>query len=128
METTTTLSIFDRLIGILERIKAGIVKRDQQIDMALQETHKALIETEMYIKDSRADNRNSKKEEELAKLWYAASIPMRYVDNDLAKIMSLKGGYWSNPDSWEDMRSGDADISLRNVSNLMNELFSKSNN
>ena len=49
---------------------------------------------------------------------------MRHVDKKLAKIFSLKGGYWSNPDSWDDMRSGKSDISLENVENLTFELLS----
>jgi hypothetical protein len=125
MEVTTALSIFDKLLDLLGLVKAGKIKRNEQVDLAFHKTHKALIETEVYIQNTTAQGRKRQKETELAELWYEASIPMRHVDKKLAKIFNLKGGYWSNPDSWDDMRSGDADISLKNVQNLYSELFSK---
>jgi len=124
IEVTTAISIFDKLLDIFGLVKAGEIKRDEKVDLALQKTHLALVETQAYIRIISVQERNPSKEQDLANLWYQASIPMRHVDRELAKIFNLKGGYWSNPDSWRDISSGESDISLENVEKLTFELLS----
>ena len=124
MELTTAISIFDRLLDIFGLVKAGKVVRDEKTDLALQKTHKALVETQAYVRESQTQGRIPEKERALADLWYDASIPMRHIDKELAKIFNLKGGFWSNPDGWDELRSGESDISLNNVEKLAFELLS----
>ncbi len=123
IEVTTAIPIFDKLLDVFGLVKAGKIKRDDQVDLALQKTHQALVETQAYIRISSVQDRSYEKELHLANLWYEASIPMRHVDRELAKIFNLKGGYWSNADSWNEMRSGESDISLENVEKLTYELL-----
>ncbi len=66
METSTALSIFDKMIGLLGLIKTGKIIRNDQVDTALRTAHKVLIETEAYIKSSSSENRNYQKERQLA--------------------------------------------------------------
>ena len=123
MEMTTAIAFFDNLLEVFGFVKAGQLKRDEQVDSALRLTHRALVETQAYVRINNAQSRNQDKEYELARLWYEASIPMRHVDKHLAATCSLKGGYWSNPEEWGDVRSGKADISLANVEKLTYELL-----
>ena len=124
IEVATAISIFDRLLNVFGLVKAGKIIRDEKVDLALRKTHQALVETQAYIRITDVQQRDHSKEQELANLWYEASIPMRHLDKKLAKICSLKGGYWSNPDSWDDIRSGESNISLDNVEKLTYELLS----
>ena len=124
IEATTAISIFGKILDVFGLVKSGKIKRDEKVDLALQKTHQALVETQAYIRISSAQPRNYEKEQPLANLWYEASIPMRHVDKELAKIFNLKGGYWSNPEAWDDIRSGESDISLENVEKLTFELLS----
>jgi len=121
--TTTAISIFDRIVKILSSVKSGKIKRDEQVDRALKDTHNALIETQSYVRISEIQ-KDRERERKIAKSWYDASISMRHVDNELAQILSYKGGYWSNPEAWDDIRSGGLDISIEKVEKLASELLS----
>ena len=115
MEATIALSLFDKILNIIGLVKEGKLQRDEQIDSALNQTHKALIETQAYVHRAGIDNRDPDKESELANLWYQASIPLRHVDQELANICNLKGGYWSHSEAWKNLESDEYDIALSNV-------------
>lgn len=123
IEVTTAASIFDKILSVFNLVKSGKIERNEKVDLALDKTHKALIATKAYIRSFEIGERDYSAEGKLAGLWYEASIPMRHVDKELSKILQLKGGYWSSPEKWDDMKSGDADISLNNVESLIIELL-----
>lgn len=123
MEVTTALTIFDKILNVIGLVKAGELQRNKEIDSALSAIHKALIETQSYLR--RKNSRNTDKEYQLSELWYQASIPLRHVDKELANICNLKGGYWSNPDAWNELRAGKYEIALNNVEEKIRELLNK---
>jgi len=90
------IGVFKKLLDLFDQVKRGKILKDDIVDEALEKTHKALVETQSYLRTGTDQNRDHEKE--LSNLWYAASIPMRHVNLDFAKIMGAKGGYWSNPE------------------------------
>ena len=119
----TGISVFKKLLDIFDLVQRGIISRDEKVDEALEKTHVALVETQSYLKTRTGQNRDLETEASLSKLWYAASVPMRHVNLDFAKIIHEKGGYWSNSETWNELASGDVDITIKNVVNLTNKLF-----
>ncbi len=123
MEAATVLTIFDKILNIIGLVKSGKLERDEKIDKALEEIHKALIQTQSYL--HREGARDTDIEYRLSKLWYQASVPLRHVDRELANICNLKGGYWSSPDAWDDLSTGEYDIAITNVETKIRELLNK---
>lgn len=125
MEVGTAFTLFDKLLDVLGLVKSGKIERDNRVDEALNSLHEALVETQAYVRISAAQGRNTEKEHNLSHLWHRASVPMRHIDREVSQICGLKGAYWSNPDVWEEIRSGNLDISLSNVEGLAFELLAK---
>lgn len=121
MEAATVLTIFDKILNIIGLVKSGKLRRDDKIDSALKQIHEALVQTQLYLRKN--SMRDADKEFQLSKLWYQASIPLRHVDKGLANICNLKGGYWSNPDAWDDLETGEYDIAISNVETKVRELL-----
>ena len=121
MEVATALTIFDKILNIIGLVKSGKLQRDDKIDSALKQIHKALVETQSYLR--RNEERDTDKEFKLSELWYQASIPLRHVDKELANICNLKGGYWSNRDAWDDLKTGEYDIAISNVEEKIRDLL-----
>jgi hypothetical protein len=121
MEATTVLTIFDKILNIIGLVKEGKLQQNDKIDSALKLTHKALVQTQLYL--HRNGKRDTDKEFQLAELWYQASIPLRHVDKDLANICNLKGGFWTNPDAWENLEVGEYNIAISNVEEKVRELL-----
>ena len=63
IESTTAISIFEKILDVFGLVKAGRIKRDNQVDMALKNTYKALVETQAYIRIINAQERNYQKEQ-----------------------------------------------------------------
>ena len=90
---------------ILDLFRAGSDfrgARAEKRDAALDAIYMACTETKIYVVEwDRTGKRNKKKEQELAKLWKKASIPVRHFDQLLADKCYHKGDYWLNPDHWD---------------------------
>lgn len=113
--------ILTMLLKFFDLIESKKIEQNEKVDIALKKTYEAIVETQAYIPEHRDRN----KESNIATLWNEASIPMRHIDKKLSKILSFKGEYWSNPDEWDDIKSGKLDISLNNVKELNRKLLSK---
>src|SRR5687768_3935007 len=76
-------------------------RREDKADEALAGIYAAANETKLYIKKAqRTGKSDRKKEEELARLWTKAAVPIRHFNHDLADRCLLKGEYWVDPASW----------------------------
>ena len=121
-EVAGILKIIGRVFSVFILVKEGKIKRNQQVDTALEKTYEALLSTQEYVNELKTEAQDNKREMELARLWIAASIPLRHVDMELSQICGMKGSYWSQSNSWRALATGKADISLSNVERLLAEL------
>lgn len=100
------IMIGDILSSILSMFHEGSKfhrERGELRDAALDSIYMACAETKLYATDwERTGKRNRKREEELARLWKKASIPVRHFDPALADKCFFKGEYWLDPDHWDD--------------------------
>jgi len=101
MEVTAVMTILGGILKVVGLIRDGRIKKDGHTDEALFALYAALSETKDYV-SSLAEGKphNRKHENKLANMWHKASIPLRYIDRDLAERCFDKGNYWMNPNSW----------------------------
>ena len=123
MDTLSILTITDRLLDIINLVRNGKLQQDKRTDEALSQAYAALVRTQAYA--NRNGARNHDTEHKISELWYQASIPLRHIDNELANICNLKGGYWSNPKAWDELDTGEYDIALSNVEKKLRDLLNK---
>jgi len=123
IEAATASTVINKLLEIIGLVRQGEIERDQKTDSALRKTHKALVETKGYLRVIEVQNRDPDKEHDIAYLWHEASVDMRHIDQELAEICFLKGGYWSNPDTWDQMKNPKHNISIENVESQLFELL-----
>jgi hypothetical protein len=77
-------------------------RRDDQVDQALVCIYAAANETKLYLAQlEKTSRRVRKREEELARLWSKAAVPVRRFDADLANRCLLKSQYWVSPEKWK---------------------------
>lgn len=77
-------------------------RRDDQMDAALAAIYAAANETKIYLaRLEKTGRRRRKHEEELARLWSKAAVPVRRFDRDLANQCLLRSQYWISPDRWD---------------------------
>ena len=77
-------------------------RREDRVDQALLCIYAAANETKLYLAQlEKTGRRIRKREEELARLWGKAAIPVRRFDADLANRCLLKSQYWVSPDKWK---------------------------
>lgn len=69
-------------------------------DNALRSISHALTETYLYYSRLARKGRDRDNEEQLARYWAAAAIPLRHIDRELAIICENKAEYWLNPESY----------------------------
>jgi hypothetical protein len=116
IEQCILVKMFDSTLSALGLIREGRKHRDQKIDQALFALYAALVETKVYVSDLNAGKRrNKKKEWALARLWHDASVPIRYIDQDLAHQCFIKGSYWAEPDLWTEAKIEKNGITLDKV-------------
>jgi len=116
IEASTAMLILDRLLHVLGLIRDGKVKKSTHTDKALLALYAALSETKAYISSlAEGKPRDREHEHKLANMWHRASIPLRYIDPDLARRCFDKGNYWMNPESWSDARIEKNRIALDQV-------------
>jgi|DewCreStandDraft_4_1066084.scaffolds.fasta_scaffold02811_22 hypothetical protein len=98
--------IGDILSSILSMFREGSQfrrERSEDRDAALDAIYMACTKTKLYASDwERTGKRSRKREQELARLWKKASIPVRHYDKMLADKCYHKGEYWLDPDHWDD--------------------------
>lgn len=125
-EVTTIFGLFDKTLSVLGLIRDGKKSRNEQIDQALFALYAALGETREYVTARKNGKRRDKKKEmSIARLWNNASIPLRYIDQDLASRCFLKGSYWLDPDIWDDKKVNRHRIELDTVFEEARQLLLK---
>lgn len=71
------------------------------VNQGLTALYTAVNETRDYIATIQdGAPRNAQQEEGLARLWELVAIPLRHLDQDLARRCDLKAGYWRGPSEW----------------------------
>ncbi len=124
MEVTTAVTILDKLLNVVGLIRDGKIKKEVHTDEALFALYAALSETKAYISslaEGKPDDR--KHEHKLAHMWHKASIPLRYIDPDLAKRCFDKGNYWIDPNSWSEASIKENRIAIDQILESIRELL-----
>lgn len=115
-EAIIVLTIFDKFLNIVGLVRDGKLKRDEKIDQALHSLYKALNETKAYVTTLNEGNeRDRRREHDIAYLWHEASVPVRKIDPDLAHRCFQKGSYWHEPESWSEAQLEESRIALDQV-------------
>ena len=97
----TMLEAIPGLGKLLDYFSRERHRRDDQMDSALAAIYAAANETKIYLaRLEKTGRRKRKREEELARLWSKAAVPVRRFDADLADRCLLKSQYWVSPDRW----------------------------
>lgn len=116
IEQGILIKMFDSTMSAMGLIRAGKKQRDEKLDQALFALYTALVETKAYVSElNNGKRRNKKKEWALARLWHDASVPIRYIDKDLANRCFIKGGYWTEPELWTEAKIKKNGIALDRV-------------
>lgn len=115
-ESIIILTIFDKFLKIVGLVREGKLKRDDKIDQALHALYKALNETKEYVTNlNQGNERDLRREHDIAHLWHGASVPLRKIDPDLAHRCFIKGSYWHEPESWSEAQLEESRIALDQV-------------
>jgi hypothetical protein len=123
---TAAFTLFDKTLQVLGLIRENKIRRTEKIDQALLALYAALAETKAYLSDLRSRKPRSRKREfAIAKLWHAASVPLREVDKGLAERCFLKGGYWMEPETWDQQRIREKRITIESVFEATRQLLVK---
>lgn len=103
IEPTMAFTLFDKLLAALGLLREEKKTRSAKTDAALTALYKALNKTRPYLElRSQGEPRDRTREFEIAAAWQDASIPLREIDPELAERCFVKGGYWMEPDVWDD--------------------------
>jgi hypothetical protein len=115
--------IVERLISLLGPIATmSKDKRDLQ-DNALRSISHALQETKIYYRNLDAGKERSYDiENQLAKYWSAAAIPLRHIDQELAMNCEDKAEYWLSPERFSNEDIKKMGIRLTDLSTAYRKL------
>ena len=123
-QATLVLTVFDKCLNIIGLVRDGKIKRDRQVDEALNALFKALCETKAYVAGlKRGERRDHHREDSIAFLWHKASVPLRYVDKELAHRCFFKGSFWHEPESWTEFQLRERRITLDQVCESAKQLL-----
>ena len=87
--------VVERLISLIPAIDKLSNDKKVTADEALRSISHALTETCIYYNGySKSGIKNEKTEADLARLWSAAAIPIRHIDQKLSEICEYKSEYW----------------------------------
>ena len=126
IETATAFTLFDKLLAALGLLREGQKARSTKTDAALAALYKALNKTKPYLElREQGGARDREREFEIAEVWHDASIPLREIDPALAERCFLKGGYWLEPDAWDDATIKQKGIAFSQVLSSTKELLKK---
>jgi hypothetical protein len=96
-------------------------------DAAMRAIVIALDETAIYYRDlGESSGRSRERENQLAKYWSAAAIPMRHVDQELAERCDMKAEFWLNPERYDANKIKQLNIQLDNVRETYRSLIKPS--
>ncbi len=124
IEPTTAFTLFDKTIAALGLIRERKKARTERTDQALTALYAALAETKAYISDLKAGKPpDSQRQFAIANLWNTASVPLREIDKDLAERCFLKGGYWMEPDAWDQAQLEAKKITIDSVFEATRQLL-----
>ncbi len=120
------INAIDAALKFVRLARDGKIREEEHLTQALNALYVALSETKLYIVSrKRTGKADRQKEEDLSRLWVQASIPMRYIDQDLADRCMLKGDYWADPGEWNDERIEESRIEIGRVFAEARELIRK---
>lgn len=126
IEAATAFTFFDKLLTALGLIRQGQKERSAKTDAALAALYKALNKTKPYLElRAQGGPRDRDREFSIAEAWQDASIPLREIDNDLAQRCFIKGGYWLEPEVWDDATIKQKGIAFSQVMSATEELLAK---
>ena len=126
IEAATAFTLFDKLLAGLGLLREGQKTRSAKTDAALAALYKALNQTKPYLElRASGGERNRQREFEIAQIWHDASIPLREIDPKLAERCFIKGGYWMEPETWDDITIKQKGIAFAQVFESTRELLKK---
>lgn len=109
--------LFGGILAAVPMIQAEVTRRLEHRDQALLALYAALTETQAHM--LKRGRRDPAEEKRLSDLWFAASVPLRHFNAELAGLCEYKRDYWSNPARW----SGDDRINTAIKLDAMSERF-----
>lgn len=126
VDPVSAFTLFDKALSVLGLIRDEKKQRSAKIDQALLALYAALVETRSYISDRESGKpRDKEKEIGIARLWSTASVPLREIDAKLAERCFEKGGYWMEPDVWDQKRIEAKGIAIENMFEATRQLLLK---
>jgi hypothetical protein len=113
LDPAVAFTLFDKMLAGLGLLREGKKQRTEKIEQALLALYAAIAETKSYIQVQHSGALRSREREfEIAKLWHKASVPLRTIDPEFAGRCFLKGGYWMEPEAWDQTRIAGQGISI----------------
>lgn len=90
-------------LSAYKQISDKTAAHDDDISSAIVALSKAIIETQIYLRDLTNGEKSDKlKEAEVARLWEAAAEPVRGVDRTLSDLCRYKAKYWLFPERYSE--------------------------
>lgn len=113
VDATIAFILFDKILAALGLYREGKKQRTEKTDQALMALYAALSETKAYIREQKEGKpRDHEKEFAIASLWHKASVPLREIDSEFAERCFLKGGYWLEPEVWDQEKINQKGIAI----------------
>jgi hypothetical protein len=115
----------ERLLGLIPAIQNLSRDKRELRDNALRALVHALNETMIYYRHlERGKQRNDEVEDQLARYWSAASIPLRHIDPELASRCHMKAQFWIAPEEYSSEEVERLGITLAAVKSAYTTLLS----
>ena len=122
--TAAAFTLFDKTLAVLGLIRDQKRQRTERTDQALLALYAALAETRSYMSELKQGTaQDTARQFAIAQLWYRASVPLRRIDKDLAERCFLKGGYWMEPNVWEQSQLETKRITIDSVFEATQQLL-----
>ena len=126
VDPAIAFTLFDKTISVLGLIRESKKQRTEKIDQALLALYAALAETRSYLSDLKSGKpHDNDRQFAIARLWNTASVPLREIDKDLAEKCFLKGGYWMEPEAWDQQQIEAKGIAIESVFEATRQLLIK---
>lgn len=98
-------------------------RRGERVDAAVTAVGKALVETQLYLRDlARGIDRSQQKEDDIVRWWTAAAEALRHCDKDFAHWAAIKAKYWLEPDRWAQGDPAMREIGIERISSRYYDL------
>ncbi len=115
--------LLDKLDRFVELYREKKKEERELADDALRAVLIALNETKIYYaRRDRGAVRSEETEMQLSRYWSAASIPLRHIDPNFARVCEHKSRFWLNPDDWDEAKLAKHSIRLSTVSKRVKSL------